>query len=474
MFSKNDKSSNGSPVISISSKLTLLYVLTSFALLAVSGIYLYGALAHDLKTDDMTFLQDQMHFFKQVIHDRPAEFNELKEKIQLENSAGGMQRYFVRVLDDKKEILFQSSGIPVPPSEFSIFNERQINVENYTQKNWGKNVYLLASVWVKAGSGETLRLIEMAADVTTDEKILKVYRRKLTLILFGGILLASFTGMWITRKGLLPLKEMAESVKQISAEQLHERVMQRNWPGELRDLAVAFDGMLGRLEKSFAQISQFSADLAHELRTPVNNLMGETEVLLSKSRPPEEFKQLAESNLEEYGKLSRLIDDMLFLARAESKQEPLKKILFDPLIEIQTVKEFYEALLEEKQIEISVEGNRQILGDSFLFKRAMSNLISNAIKYTPNGGKINVKIRKNSDQAIVVTVQDTGRGINEKDFPLIFDRFFRVDQSRSNDPGGTGLGLSIVKSIMELHSGFAEVQSQPALGTTIALIFPQH
>jgi len=412
-----------------------------------------------------------MHFFKQVIHDRPAEFNELKEKIALENSAGGIPRYFVRILDEEKEVLVQSSEIPVPANEFPIFDQQQMDTENYTQQSWKEKVYLLSSAWVKSGSGETMRLIEMAMDITADEKILRVYRRKLTVILFWGILLASLTGIWITRRGLLPLKKMADSAKKISVERLHERVMQKDWPVELRDLAVAFDDMLRRLEKSFTQISKFSADLAHELRTPINNLMGETEVLLTKSRPLEEFKQLAESNLEEYGKLSRLIDDMLFLARAENAQDPLKKILFDPLKEIKTVKEFYDALAEEKGIEISYEGNRQILGDPLLFKRALTNLVSNSIKYTKDG-KVNIQVRKKSDQTIAVTVRDTGYGIDAEDIPRIFDRFFRADQSRSHDPGGTGLGLSIVNSIMALHSGSIEVQSQPGLGTSVTLNFP--
>ncbi len=471
MFLKSGELKKFSPPISISLKLTLLYAITSFALLAVSGIYLYHALAHDLKTDDRSFLKDQMHFFKQVIHDRPAEFNELKEKIALENSAGGIPRYFVRILDEEKEVLVQSSEIPVPANEFPIFDQQQMDTENYTQQSWKEKVYLLSSAWVKSGSGETMRLIEMAMDITADEKILRVYRRKLTVILFWGILLASLTGIWITRRGLLPLKKMADSAKKISVERLHERVMQKDWPVELRDLAVAFDDMLRRLEKSFTQISKFSADLAHELRTPINNLMGETEVLLTKSRPLEEFKQLAESNLEEYGKLSRLIDDMLFLARAENAQDPLKKILFDPLKEIKTVKEFYDALAEEKGIEISYEGNRQILGDPLLFKRALTNLVSNSIKYTKDG-KVNIQVRKKSDQTIAVTVRDTGYGIDAEDIPRIFDRFFRADQSRSHDPGGTGLGLSIVNSIMALHSGSIEVQSQPGLGTSVTLNFP--
>lgn len=472
MFLKNAEAEKSSSPISISLKLTLFYAITSFTLLAVSGIYLYGALAHDLKTDDSSFLKDQMHFFTRFIHDRPSEFEELKEKIHLENSVGGIPRYFVRILGEKNEVLVESSGMPVPSSEFPMVNKPQMDIENYTQQDWEGKVYLLSSAWVQSGLPEKKRLIQMLTDVTADEKVLKVYRRKLAAILFGGIVLTSLMGVWITRRGLLPLKRMANSVKKISVEHLHEKVMRKDWPVELRDLAVAFDDMLGRLEKSFAQISQLSADLAHELRTPINNLMGTTEVLLTKSRPQEEFKELAESNLEEYRKLSRLIDDMLFLARAENTQVPLKKIEFDPLTEIQTVKEFYSALSEDKRIRILCEGNSQILGDSHLFKRALTNLISNAVKYTPEGGEITIQVRKKSDQATSVTVHDTGVGINAEDLPRIFDRFFRADQSRSQDPGGTGLGLSIVKSIMELHSGSVEIQSQPSRGTIVTLIFP--
>lgn len=472
MFLKNAEPRRIFQPVSISLRLTLLYAATSFSLLALSGLYLYGALAHDLKMDDQLFLKGQMHFFKQVLHDRPKQFEELKEKIHLENSVGGIPRYFVRILNDQREVLVESSKMPVPSSEFSKLNEGSAYAENDFQENWKGKDYLLSSEWVESGSPEKKLLIELVADVTADEKILRVYRRKLTLILLGGVLLASLAGVWITHRGLLPLRQMADSTKKISADQLHQRVLQKNWPHELKDLAAAFDDMLRRLEKSFAQISQFSADLAHELRTPINNLMGQTEVLLTKERPLEEFKQIAESNLEEYKKLSRLIDDMLFLSRAENSSTPLNKYLFDPMKEIETVKEFYDAFAEEKGLRVLCEGSGSILGDPLLFKRALANLISNAVKYTSRNGTIMVRVTKKSASAATVTVEDTGSGISTENLPHIFDRFFRADQSRSHDPGGTGLGLSIVKSIMELHGGSVEVQSRPGLGTAMTLIFP--
>lgn len=235
-------------------------------------------------------------------------------------------------------------------------------------------------------------------------------------------------------------------------------------------MASAFDGMLLRLADAFARLTQFSADLAHELRTPINNLMGETEVALSRPRSAAEYRQILESNLEEYSRLSRTVESLLFVARAENTQIPLSKARLDGRTELEAVCSYHEALAEEKGIRLVCLGQGHLYADALLCKRALSNLLSNALRHTPAGGEIRLSLHEAVDGAAEIAVQDSGCGIAAEHIPKLFDRFYRVDPARSEE--GTGLGLAIVKSIMDLHGGSVAVGSQPGGGTTVRLRFP--
>ena len=201
--------------------------------------------------------------------------------------------------------------------------------------------------------------------------------------------------------------------------------------------------------------------------------MGEAEVALSRSRSPEEYRHALESNLEECAQLSRMIDNLLFLARADNAETRLQRTQFDALQEARTVVDFYEAMADEQSVVLACHGEGMLEADPILFRRALSNLVSNALHYTPHGGKVIVAITRLADGAVTVRVSDTGGGIAPEHLPKIFDRFYRVDPSRAQHPQGTGLGLAIVKSIVELHGGVIRVESQVAHGTVVTLLFPR-
>jgi two-component system heavy metal sensor histidine kinase CusS len=253
---------------------------------------------------------------------------------------------------------------------------------------------------------------------------------------------------------------------------LHERVNPARWPRELTALATAFDQMLDRLEKSFARLSQFSADLAHELRTPINNLMGEADLALSRVRAPDEYRRVLESSLEEFAKLARTIDGLLFLARAEHPETQVQRAALDARKEIDAVREFYDAMAQDQGVDVRCEGDAALHADPLLLRRAVSNLLSNALQYTPRGGRVVMSAAASPDGGAVVRVTDSGVGIEPEHLERIFDRFYRVDPARSRFPRGVGLGLAIVKSIMDLHRGLVTVQSEPGKGTTVSLQFP--
>jgi two-component system heavy metal sensor histidine kinase CusS len=204
------------------------------------------------------------------------------------------------------------------------------------------------------------------------------------------------------------------------------------------------------------------------LRTPINNLRGEAEVALARSRAPEDYQSVLASSLEEFERLSRMIDNLLFMARADDPQEAIHRIRFDTRQAIEAVREFYEAVAEERDVEVTCCGAAWLRGEPMLFRRAVSNLLGNALRYTPAHGRIHLAVSTHNDQCVELSVRDTGSGIAAEHLAKVFDRFYRIE----NSPGGTGLGLAIVQSIMRLHGGAATIQSELGQGTTVTLKFP--
>ena len=231
--------------------------------------------------------------------------------------------------------------------------------------------------------------------------------------------------------------------------------------------------MLDRLEESFGRLAQFSADIAHELRTPVNNLRGEAEVTLSRPRSVEEYRDVLGSNLEECVRLSRMIDSLLFLARAENPRTQIEKEPLSVGRELTAVQAFYEASAAEAGVRLAVAecGEMIVVANRPLLQRAVGNLVANALAHTPPGGTVALSAMS-AEGMIRIEVLDTGCGIPAEHVPRLFDRFYRVDRARSSATGGVGLGLAIVKGIAELHGGSVTLTSGVGRGTCITLQLP--
>ncbi|HTH20298.1 MAG TPA: heavy metal sensor histidine kinase, partial [Candidatus Udaeobacter sp.] len=238
---------------------------------------------------------------------------------------------------------------------------------------------------------------------------------------------------------------------------------------ELQPLAIAFDEMLKRLDDSFTRLSQFSADLAHELRTPIANMMGEAQVALTRDRNAAEYREIIESTVAECERLSRIVDNLLFVARVDAASEPITRKWFDARAAVEKIAAFYQMAADDHDVTINCSGDGQIYADPDLFERVVGNLLENALRFTAKHGTICITVSKqNSD--FQVTVSDNGSGIAAEHLPRVFDRFYRAESSRSSD--GAGLGLALVKSIVELHGGSATIQSEVNRGTTVVLRFP--
>jgi two-component system heavy metal sensor histidine kinase CusS len=298
-----------------------------------------------------------------------------------------------------------------------------------------------------------------------------------------GAALATLFGFIIVRQGMRPLRAVIGKANDISTQRLNTRLAVGEAPAELRELGNAFNAMLDRLEDGVQRLSGFAADLAHDLRTPVNTLMVETQVALSRPRSNEEYQALLASNIEEYERLSRMIENTLFLARVDNAQMGLHREELDAGKELRRIGEYFEGLAEDAGVALRVNSDAaqevdgaavvRLEADPILLQRAVSNLVSNAIQHTPEGGMVELCVRDTA-RGVQVSVSNTGPGIAPEHMNHIFGRYYRADPARSASSHSAGLGLAIVRAIMTLHGGAIEAHSTPGERTTFLLQFPAH
>ena len=294
----------------------------------------------------------------------------------------------------------------------------------------------------------------------------------LWLAIAAGIVSTGLLGWIAARRGLAPVREMTDVAQSITASRLHDRLPTAALPPELVDLATAFNGMLSRLEDSFRRLSEFSSDLAHELRTPIGSLMTQTQVALSRTRSAEEYREVLYSNSEEYERLARMIADMLFLAKADNGLiVPPQRDGRTGARGARTVRVLRCAGRGSGDRGWRSPARAPSTATGLMIRRAISNLLSNAINHTPRGGQVNVRIGPTADGGVRLSVENSGDGIAPEHLPRLFDRFYRVDPSRQRSTDGAGLGLAITKSIVAAHNGTVQAFSAGGL-TRFEVQFP--
>ncbi len=463
--------------LSITKRLTILYAISAFILLAVSVIILDWVLVSDMEFEDNQFLASEIQGIRLLVNEHPGDVGTWKKVIERETiaSASVYLKYYVRILDEKGTSLVETPGMSDVLAQFPLpvsGGPQQPGTKGVKVKvKNGRPFLLMASQAGPGSAGTEEKYIQIALDMSHEDAIIHGYRRKMLIILIAGVFLSAIIGFLVAREGLRPLKDIERSVQTIGADRLHERVASKNWPQEVMTLAVSFDAMLERLEDSFIALSRFSADLAHELRTPINNLRGEAEVALYKTRDASEYRQVIESSLEEYGRLSRMIENLLFLARAERRDAVVTYSDINARREIEALIEFYDAVSQEKHINVTCNGDAVLKADPVLFRQALNNVLSNAFQYTPEYGAIEIEIAQRDDRSVHIRISDTGIGIEPENISKIFNRFFRTERAKNYYPEGTGLGFSIVKSIMDLHGGSVSIESEPDRGTAVTFVF---
>lgn len=332
------------------------------------------------------------------------------------------------------------------------------------------NQILSASSLMRLHTGENVRVL-LSLDRSDDQALLSAYLQSTVIALPMLLILIGMGAWWLVQRGLAPLQQFSRVAGKVTTQDLSHRLSVENLPRELSELARGINVMLDRLDAGVQQLSQFSDDLAHELRAPLTNLMGKAQVTLSRARAPHEYKSALESSTEELDRLARIVADMLFLAQVSHPAARASFTTVNLRDETLRVMELFALSAEDKGLKLTQAGDAWVQGDRLMIQRAISNLLSNAIRHSPHGSRIALQVDSH-EQRISLAVSNPGPGIEAQHLPHLFERFYRADNSRARSEGGTGLGLAIVRSIMSLHQGQAEASSVPGEVTLFRLIFP--
>jgi len=461
---------------SIASRLILLFTLAT-ALLLASGLGIfYSLVVRHASAEDNAVLADKISAVRADFHESGA--NAFAEELNARRG-GEHSAYWIRMLDSQGRTYAETPGMDrlLPPEIFPtpvIADEASADIQKSAAavrnlKNYRKEAKLFSLIALNEQSGGQTYTLQIAQDRSSDERVERDFAVLFIVVLSGGVLASAFIAVTVTKRGLRPLGEMKQSLGRVGPTHLKERVAPASWPRELQPLAIAFDDMLERLDDSFTRLSQFSADLAHELRTPIANMMGEAQVTLTRDRTAAEYRETLESTIGECERLSRIVDNLLFVARVDAAREPIARKRFDARKAVEKIAAFYQTIADDHHVTISCSGEGQIYADPDLFERAVGNLLDNALRFTPENGSIQIALCQRGGDS-EVAISDTGSGIAPEHLPRVFDRFYRAESSRSSD--GAGLGLALVKSIVDLHGGSATIQSQVGHGTTVKLILP--
>jgi two-component system heavy metal sensor histidine kinase CusS len=451
---------------SIAWQLILLFTVATSLLLACGLGVFYAIVIRHAFAEDNAVLADKVAALRADLHESgPSVFaEELKSRQPREHTA-----YWIRMLDPQGRTYAETPGMGrwLPPEIFPPPQKSVSPVGGLKSYRRGPNLFSL--VTLNEESGSQPYTLQVAQDRSSDERVERNFAVLFIMVLSGSILASAFIAVIVTKRGLRPLQEMTQSVARVGPTHLKERVIPADWPLELKPLAIAFDDMLERLDDSFTRLSQFSADLAHELRTPIANMIGEAQVALTRDRTAAEYRETIESTVGECERLSRIVDNLLFVARVDAAREPIARKRFDARAAVEKIAAFYQTVAEDHHVTVRCSGDGQIYADPDLFERALGNLLDNALRFTPGNGSIHIALSKHNTD-FEVAVSDNGCGIAAEHLPRVFDRFYRADSSRSSD--GAGLGLALVKSIIDLHGGSAIIESNVGRGTTVKLIFP--
>ncbi|MFM0647357.1 heavy metal sensor histidine kinase [Paraburkholderia bryophila] len=445
-------------------RLTALIILSTSAVLAASGFGLYEALRNRIESASLEQMAEtvsalQMHL---TAIRNPDDIARTAETWV--DQLHGHRNMDLAIYDAAGNRLLSTAGFQPYAPVLSIPAPVRLERSRSALR------YLVANASLEDPGGASVR-VAVQYDASSDQALLRASAQTIVLIEVLGVVAAAALAYGIALLGLSPLRRLVARAEDMSTSRLAQPLPALDTSGELRELGRAFNGMLARLDEAFTRLSQFSSNLAHDMRTPLTNLQAAAQVALAQPRSADEYRDVIESSVDEYQRLSRMIEDMLFLARSEQADASLSLRELDAVAEAERVAGYYETVAEDAGVSIVVTGQGVVRADLLLYQRALSNLLSNALAHAPEGTAITVDCNQ-ADDATTISVSDLGPGIDTHHIERIFERYYRVDPSRHNSASGTGLGLAIVRSIMNSHGGECGVQSRPHVLTRFWLRFP--
>nr|WP_154361200.1 heavy metal sensor histidine kinase [Duganella aquatilis] len=461
--------------MSLTLRVALLLSAVAVTTFLAVGAYLYHTLQRQMASRDDVELIAKVDQLRRVIAALPSDVAIEQNARLLTDTLFGHNDFMLRVNAADGKPLLQTSTTSRPlPQVDSVPAKRELTLDDIHdwQPASGIGRMVRAAALVDDGrSGAEPVQITLARERSDRLKLLRDYVVDLLVALCGGALLATALGYAVVRYSMRQFRSVIAKADEINTSRLNTRLSVQDAPVELRQMGAAFNAMLDRLEDGVQRLSGFAADLAHDMRTPVNTLMVETQVALSRPRTVEEYQALLASNSEEYERLARMIENTLFLARVDNAQLALQRESLDLQVELQRIHDYFEILADDVGVRLTVDAAPLRADiDPVLLQRAINNLVSNAIRYTPPGGSVRLSAREVAE-GVELAVCNTGPGIAPEHLPHIFDRYYRADQARSDQAHSAGLGLSIVRAIVDLHGGKISVDSQPGASTTFCLLF---
>jgi two-component system heavy metal sensor histidine kinase CusS len=448
-------------VRSLTLRLTLLFALASSAVLLSLGVLIGDAVDRHFEEEDVDQLGGKVELARRLLAHTASAADVAAIPQKLDEGLVGAQGMAIAVLGPGNETLFAARGADFPQALLAAGDaadaRHPLVWRSGTRSYRGITAHVATAV-----PGWPLATVAVATEISHHLHFLHSFDRNLWTFVAVAALLTGLLGWASARRGLAPLRQIGRGAAGVTASRLDYRLEVAQLPAEIAELANELNGMLSRLEESFRRLSEFSSDLAHELRTPVSNLMTQTQVALSRARSADEYREALISNSEEFDRLARTIGDMLFLAKADHGLAMPRRERVDLAANVRELFDFYEALAEEKGIRLELDGAAEVPGDRLMLRRAVGNLLSNAIRHCRREGRVVVRIAM-GEGGVDLFVENGGDPIAPEHLPRLFDRFYRADPSRQRGGEGAGLGLAIVRSIARAHGGDVSASSVDGL-----------
>jgi two-component system heavy metal sensor histidine kinase CusS len=436
--------------------ITCLFALIVCAVVSMVGMSLYHATSATLSARADYQLIARVEHFRSLLHD----LYTIKE-------IEARPRLFETMLGDFQDvIIFRRPGVtpfinvnpehmPLPPL-VPVPVQRAVKLDSLYEgtRSDGVRMRWIAAQAQVGDSGEVVEII--AAHVMTQEAhVLSAYLVRVWITVVSAVLITALLAWWVSSRGLMPLRKMADKAADITPDTLSERLEVENAPTELQSLAASFNAMLDRLSSGYERLVQFSADLAHEVRTPIGVLIGQTQVTLAHARSESEYKSVLESNLEELERLGRIAQNILFLAQADHERQQDERSTLNIQEQLETIATYFEGIADERNLRFEVKASGEMFANAIMSRRAISNVVVNAVRYAQPGTVIRLDGHEDASGAAQLVIGNQGKPVAPEQLERLFDRFYRGDAARSEFTESSGLGLSIVQAIMKRHGGTA-------------------